>query len=205
MELFTERDLSQSSRLSGNTAAMLTALADIGCNKHVIAALLDPFKLKPDHQRFLTGPVIQHRSQWADTTPPWLYQAITGDRLRIILDEHARGVTGWHVGPAEITAVMYPATMDAPMQMEWADIYLWASAQASARHYRKTVDEIWSGIGGAPVPDSAVAKPGGRYYQDYRHLCSDIRRRVIKAATPTDSKSPAARKDAVSVEQFSLF
>jgi hypothetical protein len=150
--------------------------------------------------------VIQHRSEWAPTTPEWLYRAITAERLRIVLDEHELGPPGWKVGPAELTAVMYPATMEAPMRMEYADIYLWAAAQASARHFSKDEAEIWSALGGDPVEDRHILEPSGRYYNDYRHLCADIRRRVIKAAgDATRRAKKTGTAPPVASEQFSLF
>lgn len=205
MQLFDENDLAQPCAISGNHAKMLTVLADTGCSKHLLAALLELSNVHKDHIRFLTGPIIQHRSCWTDTTPPWLYQAIAADRLRIILDEIERRETGWQVGPAELTTVMYPATMDAPLCMEYSDIYLWASAQANARHCGKTPDQIWSQIGVEPVPDRLINSPSGRYYHDYRQLCSDIRRRVVKAVARTRAtKTPDTEPD-ITIEQLSLF
>lgn len=206
MQLFAEHDLAQPSRLADSTAGMMAALADIGCGKHVLATLLSMIdKVDPDHIRFLTGPVIQHSSPWAETTPAWLYEAVIGDRMRIITDEHARGVTGWVIGPAELTAVMYPATMEAPMRMEYADIYLWAAAQANARHTGKTVAEIWAAIG-EPVDDRLITDPTGRYHTLYRQLCSDVRQRVIKAAGAASrpSRDPVDTPAVVS-EQLPLF
>lgn len=205
MKLFGENDLAQPSCLSGNHSKMLTGLAELGCGKHVLAALLAADKPHPDHIRFFTGPVIQHRSPWADTTPQWLYAAVTADRLRIILDEHERREIGWQIGPAELTAVMYPAAMDAPLSPEYADIYLWAAAQANARHTGKTVAEIWSCIG-PPVEDRHVTDPSGRCHHAYRQLCRDIRRRVMKAAdnAPRGARTPAAQPSVVT-EQLSLF
>ena len=50
MQLFSENDLTQPSRLTGNAGAMLAALADIGCSKHVIASLLSMGDdVHPDH------------------------------------------------------------------------------------------------------------------------------------------------------------
>ena len=205
MQLFDENDLAQPSRLTGNHARLLIALAELDCSKHVLAALLAPADLHQDHIRFLTGPVVQHRSPWADTTPEWLYRAVTADRLRIIFDEHERRETGWQVGPAELTAVMYPATMDAPLSMEYTDIYLWAAAQANARHYGRTAAQIWENIG-EPVEDRLITDPSGRYHHTYRQLCSDIRRRVVKAAgeASRSAKTPA-QESAVITEQLSLF
>ena len=206
MPLFNENDLTQPTIFSGESVKMLSVLADMGCSKHVLAAFLEMDKAHKDHIRFLTGPIIQHRSCWADTTPQWLYEAVTGDRLRIILNEHERRETGWQVGPAELTAVMYPATMDAPLCMEYSDIYLWASAQANARHNNKTPDEIWSQTGIEPVPDRLVTCPSGRYHEDYRRLCSDIRRRVVNAAPArTDTGKSKTNTTEISTEQFSLF
>jgi hypothetical protein len=206
MPLFDEHDLAQPRGLTGSQAEMLAALADIGCNRHALAAFLALDNAHPDHIRFLTGPVIQHRSPWADTTPEWLYRAVAADRLRIILDEHGRRQTGWQVGPAELTAVMYPATMEAPLCREYTDIYLWAAAQASARHYGKSEAEIWSSIGGDPVEDRLIADPAGRYHRDYRRLCTDIRRRVVKAAIASSRAGKSAETlPAVTTEQLSLF
>ena len=206
MQLFNETDLEQPSNMSGNHAKMLTLLADTGCSKHVLAALLDLTNVYKDHISFLTGPIIQQRSPWADTTPQWLYSAIAADRLRIILAEHQDRKTGWQVGPVELTTVMYPATMDAPMPMEYSDIYLWASAQANARHQGITPDEFWSKFGGDPIADKLITNPSGRYHNEYRQLCSDIRRRVVNAATTcTKATETPDTEPAVTTEQFSLF
>lgn len=205
MQLFNENDLAQPSRLTGDSARLLAALADLGCGKHALAALLSLDDAHPDHVRFLTGPVVQHASPWAETTPRWLYEAVTADRLRIIIAERERDEVGWQAGPAELTAVMYPATMDAPMALEYSDIYLWASAQANARNTGKTVAEIWSCIG-EPVQDRLIVDPAGRYHHTYKQLCSDIRRRVIKAAGDASrSEKKPAQKPAVITEQLPLF
>ncbi len=184
MQLFADDDLAQPSRLIANHERMLLALADIGCGKHLLAAFLSLDNAHQDHIRFLTGPIVQHRSPWADTTPEWLCEAVTADRLRIILQEPAA----------------------APLSMDYSDIYLWAAAQATARHTGKTVAEIWSSIGGDPVEDRLIVDPSGRYHYAYRQLCGDIRRRVVKAASASSgtAKSPAP-DPAVVTEQLSLF
>ena len=206
MQLFAEDDLAQPSRLTANHEKMLVALADIGCGKHVLAALLSLDRVHQDHIRFLTGPIVQHRSPWAGMTPEWLYEAVTADRLRIILEEHKRSQIGWRVGPAELTAVMYPATMDAPLSMEYSDIYLWAAARANARRTGKTAAEIWSAVGGEPVADRLIVDPSGRYHHSYRQLCGDIRRRVVKAAAKVSrAEKIPDQEPAIVTEQLSLF
>ena len=67
-------------------------------------------------------------------------------------------------------------------------------------------DEIWSQIGGEPVPDRWITDPSGRYHHDYRQLCSDIRRRVVKAAAVRACPPKAsAEEPAITTEQLSLF
>lgn len=190
------------------SADTLLALAGLGAPKDLIAMFLESEDLHPDHRRFLLGPIIQHRSPWMDITPTWLLEAVTASRLRLIVPEHAEGKVGWQVGSEEITAVMMPATMDAPMSMECTDLYLWASAQSCARHYGRTLDDMWQQIGGHVVTDADVTAPGGRYHHTYRELCSDIRRRVVKAqtdrerATRTQHRASSTKPQS---EQFSLF
>ena len=195
--------------ISDNSASMLIALADLDCSRDVLSALLEMDDVHQDHLRFLAGPVVQQRSPWAETTPEWLLKSVPADRLRIILEEHKRGEVGWQIGPVELTAVMYPATMDAPLCMEYSDIYLWASAQASSRQYGKPLDEIWDSLGGEPVPDKHILEPRGRYHQDYRKICGDVRRRVVSAAKETSRQQRQAEasqpKTEHETEQLALF
>ena len=155
------------------------------------------------------GPVVQHRSCWRDLTPLWIFQTIHAERLRLIVDEHARGDIGWQVGPAELTAVMQPATMEAPLCYEYTQIYLWASAQAVARRDAKPVADIWQALGGAPVTDDQVTCPGGAYYQDYRQLASDIRRKVVQAQHERERSPRTPRRQRASPShdavQYSFF
>ena len=205
MQLFNENDLTQPSRLTGNSARLLVALADLGCGKHVLAALLSLDDAHPDHIRFLTGPVVQHASPWAETTPRWLYEAVTADRLRIILAERERGEIGWQVGPAELTAVMYPATMDAPCPSN-TPIFIYGPLRrpmpaTPARLLLKSGPAI-----GEPVQDRQIVDPSGRYHHAYKQLCSDIRRRVIKAAgAASRAEKKPAQQPAVITEQLPLF
>lgn len=209
MALFTDDELKQPALLDGTNARMLTVLADLGMSKHVLAALLGLDRVHPDHTRFLTGPIVQHQSPWASSTPEWLYQAVISDRVRIILDEHESGQPGWRVGPAELAAVIYPASLEAPLQTEYAELYMWATARAYARHKDKPLDEVWQALGGDPVPDSRYDKPGSHHYQCYNRLCRDIRRAVIAAAKDRErdkrTKRAAPRSDASDIEQLALF
>jgi hypothetical protein len=195
--------------LTPQTSTMLIMLAEQGLSKELTACFLEMAGIQRDHLRWLHGPVVQHRSCWMDLTPPWIFQAIHAERLGLILDEHARGEIGWQVGPAELTAVMQPATMEAPLCYEYTQIFLWASAQAVARRDAKPVGDIWQALGGAPVTDDQVTRPGGAYYQDYRQLASDIRRKVVQAQQARERSPRAPRPPRASysldVVQGSLF
>ncbi len=176
---------SNSNVLTDQHQQMMLMMAEMGMNKDVIAALLQTADLpfSKDQYRFLCGPIVQHESQWRDTTPPWLFGAVTAERLRILFDEYEDGKKeGWKVGHAELTAVIYPRTMDAPMDHDYSQIYLWASINASSKKHGWSIKEGWKQLGMSdyPVRDEDVIKPSGRYYYDYQRICGDIRRKVIK-------------------------
>ncbi|MGI9485301.1 MAG: hypothetical protein ACR2RF_05345 [Geminicoccaceae bacterium] len=166
--------------LPESTKNQLQALAMVGAPKDLIVAMVDfaGIKLCADHRRFLTGPVVQHRNGWQDTTPPWLYDAIPAERLAIVLDDHAHGREGSKVGPAELAAVLYPASMEAPMHHWSAEIYLWACGHAQAAKKGVPADEIRKVVDF--VQDGEVIDPAGSLHHDYRHVANDIRRRVIR-------------------------
>lgn len=166
--------------LPESTKNQLQALATVGAPKSLIAAMVDfaGIRLCADHRRFLAGPIVQHRNGWQDTTPPWLFDAIPAERLAIVLDDHARGRPGWKVGPAELAAVVYPASMEAPMHHWAADIYLWACGHALAAKDGVPVDDIRNRIDF--VQDGDVLGPAGRPHHNYVDLVTDIRRRVVR-------------------------
>lgn len=183
-------------------------------NKEVIAVLLEMQGFKKEHIQFLCGPIIQHRSPWMETTPEWLYKAVVPERLRIIIDEHKKGIIGTEVGPVEIATVMYPATCEAPLSHEYNNIYLWATAHANAIHTGKSVSEIWEILGGDPVRYDRIVKPDGTYYFEYSNLVSDIRRRVVRAqiertrikrSPKMAESSPRVPDTGILGEQLSLF
>ena len=197
---------------------MLLAMASIGAGGDLLSVLLNfatDDRLHPDHRRYLEGPVVQHKSQWMETTPPWLYKAVPHDRLAIVLDELQTGQIGWQVGPAEITAAVYPATMDSPIAHQYAQIYFWAGAQANARHYNKPVEFYWQQIGARQMPDEEFTTPQGQFHYAYRELCVDIRRKVISAQKAREKPQerrqanqvgkPTAKASDVQGEQLELF
>lgn len=154
----------------------LELMCEWGLSGDVLIPLLDMLgvKLSLDDQRFLSGPIIVHETGWKDSTPDWLYDLARAERFEIVVQKKP-GL----VGPAELTAVMYGAMMVAPRPRETVDLYLWASVNASARHYSRDAGEIWKSLDCPPIEDKDVIERGGRLWDDYRQLAEAIRRKVI--------------------------
>lgn len=162
----------------------LKVMADTGAARDVIAGLADfslGKQLSKEQKRFLEAPIIQHKSGWTDSTPAWMYTAVTADRLKTVLQEITEGKTnGWRVGPAEVAVVTYPATMDGPVRYDLAQVYLWAAANAKADFENKTAADIFDTLQIEPIESKDVTEKNGRYFQTYQSLSSEIRRKVVK-------------------------
>jgi hypothetical protein len=74
---------------------------------------------------------------------------------------------------------MYTASMDAPMRYEYAQIYMWAAAQANAFHHKKPVEEFWAKLDGHVVHDEDILIPSVRFHHEYRDLCREVRQKVV--------------------------
>lgn len=159
---------------------LLTALAETGLSRSALIAMLDlaGIKLGADHRHFLTGPVVQRKNGWEVDTPGWLYDAIPAERLAIVLDDHAQGRPGWQIGHAELATVLYPYSLEAPLQAPVSELYLWACGHAVAARDGVSPDEIRRKIDF--VSDGEVLGPAGRYFHDHQRIASDIRRTVIR-------------------------
>lgn len=178
-----------------NHAGLLLALAQAGAGAEMLSAManLSGITLRADHQHFLAGPIVQHGNDWQSTTPDWLYRAIPAERLAIVLDDHAHDRDGWQVGPAEIAAVLYPATMEAPLHHWATEIYLWASGSAKAAEDGVAVDELRKQV--AFVDDAQILAPTGSFHRHYRDLVTDIRRRVIRSAKERQRDTNRQRRE----------
>lgn len=164
-------------KITPATKAMFLLLAELDMNKEVTAALLELSDLELWHIRYIAGPVIVHRGAWSDCIPPWIFRAIAIDRLKLIFDELDIGIVGKLATPAEIVAVMMPASYEAPMKSRWSDVYLWACNEAMVAHNRLKdgVKDTWELIGCRPVQYKSIK-------DDYEELARDIRSKVVEAA-----------------------
>ncbi|MEH2067890.1 MAG: hypothetical protein V7K47_06940 [Nostoc sp.] len=164
-------------KLTPATQKMLLLMTEMELSKEVTAALLELADLELGHIRYIAGPVIVHRSAWMDCIPPWIFKAIAIDRLKLVFEEHRKGVVGSLATPAEVVAVMMPASYEAPMASRWTDVYLWACNEAIVAHnrLRDGVKDTWEIIGGRPIHYNNIK-------DDYEHLARDIRTRVVEQA-----------------------
>ena len=96
-----------------------------------------------------TDPIIVYPGGWMDTLPDWIKPAITMERLLEGLKAHkGEQPTGTD---AEAMAYMYPRTMEAPLDRDWVDIYLWLGKTVMERHNPFNKDTPW--------PDDLEVKP----------------------------------------------
>ena len=79
-----------------------------------------------------TDPTIVYPGGWGDTLPDWLKQAITLERLTM----NVRSLSGETMTgtDAEACAYLYTAGLIAPMDSDWAEIYLYITTQVYRYH-----------------------------------------------------------------------
>lgn len=74
----------------------------------------------------LSDPLIVPRSAWSSTIPQWLREHITFARMIDLMKTHGDISMATD---AEACAYLMPLTLDAPLDREWAEIYLYVSAK----------------------------------------------------------------------------
>ena len=79
-----------------------------------------------------TDPILVMPGGWGDTLPDWLKQAITLERLI----ENMKALKGEEMTgtDAEACAYLYTASLEAPMDHDWTQIYLYIAGKTYARH-----------------------------------------------------------------------
>lgn len=194
---------------------MLSILGSLGAPSELTTALAEMGGIEfhgadLNGLRFLRGPLIVHQSAWMDSIPDWMPRQAMMERHEIVF-----GDAPWIVGPTEIGAVMYPRTMEAPMRSDMTELYLWATATACARHYKKPIAKYWKDLAGQrPIPDKEVIVRGGRLWHEYSDLSHEIRRKVIAHQTGRDRESkrggkppppPKGRQPKILGTQLNLF
>ena len=86
-----------------------------------------------------TDPILVFPGGWGDTFPEWLKNAITLERLamnmRVLKGEEMTGTD------AEACAYLYTASLTAPMDSDWTQIYLYVASKTAAYHKKTEVPE----------------------------------------------------------------
>jgi len=82
-----------------------------------------------------TDPILVFPGGWGDTLPEWLKGAITMERLMSNVEALKTGeMTGTD---AEACAYLYTASLTAPMDSDWTQIYLYIAGKVYSR-WKKT-------------------------------------------------------------------
>ena len=71
-----------------------------------------------------TDRIVLHRSPWASSLPDWVRGHIITERLIALMKGEAGMATD-----AEAMAYIYPASMDAPLDHDWSEIYLYVATR----------------------------------------------------------------------------
>lgn len=83
----------------------------------------------------LTDPILVSPGGWGDTLPEWIKSQITLERLAesMASSRERREPAGTD---AEATAYLYSASLEAPMDHDWTNIYLYVAGKTYARANR---------------------------------------------------------------------
>lgn len=89
----------------------------------------------------ICDPIIAYPSPWMDTIPQSLKQQITTDRLieQMVAHRENREPTGTD---SEALAYLYPASLEAPMDHDWTEIYLYLGARVVKSQGGEVPDDI---------------------------------------------------------------
>jgi len=86
-----------------------------------------------------TDPILVFPGGWGDTLPQWLKNAITLERLEMNMKAlKGEEITGTD---AEACAYLYTASLTAPMDHDWSQIYLYVASKTYARNKGNQVPE----------------------------------------------------------------
>lgn len=207
-----EAEPGQERRLLG----LLALMVGMGLSNDVCGVLAEMGGLdlgKADERRWLLGPVVVHAAGgWEKDLPKWMRERAIAERWEIVSGRWP----GHIVGPTELAAVMYAATMVAPMRSEYAELYCWAVGHAMHQHEPKRFPTPYSAQKGNGwiVEDKAVIERGGRYWDTYWPLAQEIRRKVAAACKAGEAELARAERlekpkklpaPKVEREQFAMF
>jgi hypothetical protein len=83
----------------------------------------------------LTDPIIVMPGGWGDTLPVWIKEAVTIERLISNMKQLKGEIIT--ATDAEAVAYLYTASLEAPLDGDWVEIYLYLASKVIGQH-RKT-------------------------------------------------------------------
>jgi hypothetical protein len=186
-EVIAEMNQHKNTKLPENTLKMLQIMASLNTPKEMLATLLEIAEFSIHHIRYLAGPLILHGSPWSDTIPQWLKLACIQDRLELICLEYAENQIGEDATPTEVLTYMMPATYEAPLHRDYADLYIWLGNEVLTKYNKLPpgCTNFYEFIAGGSTSDMS-SKPIIHFRQvknDFHYLSRSIRRSIIKHAT----------------------
>lgn len=165
-------------KLQAGTLQALKLLAAMETNREFLALLLELAEFRADHLRYLMGPLVFHRTPWAETVPDWLKTACIQDRFETIIDEYERAQVGEHATATEILTYMMPATYVAPIPHSYFAVYAWCFDKVTTKH-NKLPNGVSSGYS---FLDMRLVDFDSIKY-DYFDIARSIRTSVVRHAT----------------------
>ncbi len=175
LELFNEEVLMEMKEISDcftpRIQNLLKVMVKMGMSPKAVSGLLELTGLGREHKQYFGAPIISSESQWRETLPDWLKKAVYQERFDIICKEYNEGEIGIRAGFTEAVTVLMPASMEAPLSHEMANIYLWCAKEAGIRYQGKS-EEDFKGICDIRELDSDEKRQLDR-------LLADIRSKVI--------------------------
>ena len=82
-----------------------------------------------------TDPIIVMPGGWGDSLPDWLKQAITLERLIANIEGLKTGTMT--ATDAEVCAYLFTASLEAPLDHDWSQIYFYVATRVYERHRTK--------------------------------------------------------------------
>lgn len=185
-EIMAEISNGNSTKLPDNTRKMLQILASLNTPKELLASLLEIAEFSLHHVRYLAGPLVIHRSPWSDTIPQWLKFACIQERLELIFTEYEQDQVGVSSTATEVLTYMMPATYEAPLHRDYADLYLWVGNEVLTKYDKlpKGCKSFYEFIGDGDTSNAG----GNRIVQfnqvetEFNYLSRSIRRSIVKHA-----------------------
>ena len=166
--------------MEDRTLQLITAFAQLDANPQITSVLMEMAEVDRRLVRYMAGPVILHRSPWAETLPAWVIPAVYADRAEQIAQEVREETFGELATTLEVMAYMYPATLDTPLSYEWVQVYLYCGQEALAKHGKLPAGQSFAqAVLGEEQP---LALTDYIQSQFLVPLQRDIRRKIVQVA-----------------------